>query len=1056
MNHILDINANEEALYPIFEKIFDSHGILFLGAGASVGEKVYLSKQIIEYYEEYLGKSLSEPNITKFVDILSADADFNRKHLDGEVEKMLRNLPVTAGHEILASIPWQEIITTNYDLLVEMAYDKIRSSSNHLYDIVPIRELAKLNYKKSNTEVKYIKLNGCISEKIKYPLAFSTNDFSRINKFYKNVLHELKDISDSTIFISMGYSYTDEFAKQFLEKFDSTGFRERRWIYNVDPFPNMSALPYYTQQRICIIKCSFQDFFLKYKKWEDKNLQVTIRRKKIVLSDNKLSPIQIPTRLSINLDNSISQLNANTRDKFVSELDFYKGEEPNYNLITRSVDVIKTNLLNDAKIQIENALHENGATFLPIFFLTGEYGIGKSTFTLRLIHEFLKNIDSNTVAYEISDFHRLKSEYIIELFKYVKAKFVIFYCDEVEVESTFKSLLELRRELSVEQFNDLNVFFLVPIRENILLKFKTHREIKKSYEINLSSKLSEAEVEELLEKLRSVGLVQFRDVSEKEELIRKVKDDYDNDSFLSLLKLVTNGTHSNDLVSAYDQLSKDAKQAFIFTALLHRHRLPLPAGWLKHAISTLDWDLFIEKVIKAEGKGLLLQQRMSSHGTEPDLYFKTKHPLIANELINQILPSQDKQYELYERLLKSVNPGITNSYLVNDLLKILIKEDNFSKAKINKLYDVAYVNLSDDPHFLLNFATNLQSRNNISDLKKGLEVLIYAESLFDYKNHRFIHRRGIINFELAKQFFEKDSTDSIVFKYLYEALDLFLTKQFLDPFSAYGYVDYVRCLIWENKNVLIDQEDKLQNRIKIEELLDLAERVVTDELSWVLSLKSQYVSSLRNGLSEVAYKAQLIELYENIYLRPYACILLYNYYQNQKIVDNEELNNLVSEMESYLDNKEVAKFLFKYYGRHLYDPNKRIKMFNLLRNDLFIEKDLPLQFNYFQFIAESYNANFGVGKSYLSKITSNYYNLNPEFHYLWSDPNGMVSIHESLIVKNSNNKFKMVRVINYQQSFKLIKGEYENYPVGQHVDVKLHFYLYGIMAEIVKSNNDQG
>ncbi|HWZ04769.1 MAG TPA: hypothetical protein VNX40_14230, partial [Mucilaginibacter sp.] len=126
MNHILDINADEESLNPLFEKIFDSHAILFLGAGASVGEKTYLSKQIISYYEEYLGKSLNEPNITKFVDILSADPDFNRRHFDSEVEKMLRKLPVTNGHEILASIPWQEIITTNYDLLVEKAFDNIR------------------------------------------------------------------------------------------------------------------------------------------------------------------------------------------------------------------------------------------------------------------------------------------------------------------------------------------------------------------------------------------------------------------------------------------------------------------------------------------------------------------------------------------------------------------------------------------------------------------------------------------------------------------------------------------------------------------------------------------------------------------------------------------------------------------------------------------------------------------------------------------------------------------------------------------------------------------
>lgn len=39
MKHILDIEAHPEQLYPIFEKIRDNNAILFLGAGASVGEK---------------------------------------------------------------------------------------------------------------------------------------------------------------------------------------------------------------------------------------------------------------------------------------------------------------------------------------------------------------------------------------------------------------------------------------------------------------------------------------------------------------------------------------------------------------------------------------------------------------------------------------------------------------------------------------------------------------------------------------------------------------------------------------------------------------------------------------------------------------------------------------------------------------------------------------------------------------------------------------------------------------------------------------------------------
>ncbi|HRP91038.1 MAG TPA: hypothetical protein PKX92_13485, partial [Edaphocola sp.] len=89
MEHILDIEKQEEALNAIFLKIKESNTILFLGAGASVGEKRYLSKELIEYYESKISKKLNEPNITKWLDILSADDNFSRTHFDNFVQELL-------------------------------------------------------------------------------------------------------------------------------------------------------------------------------------------------------------------------------------------------------------------------------------------------------------------------------------------------------------------------------------------------------------------------------------------------------------------------------------------------------------------------------------------------------------------------------------------------------------------------------------------------------------------------------------------------------------------------------------------------------------------------------------------------------------------------------------------------------------------------------------------------------------------------------------------------------------------------------------------------------
>ena len=1050
MEHILDLEKQATELYSIFEIIFHGNSILFLGAGASIGEdgRKYLSKEIIEYYEEYLGYSLAENNITKFVDILSADPDFKRMHFDNEVERMLRKYELSEAHKIMASIPWREIITTNYDLLVEQAYDEIKNSSNHIYDIKPIRDRKEYNFRPSADEIKYIKLNGCISDKGKYPLAFSSEDFKSLGGFYKSVLNDLKNLSDKISFISAGYSFSDSFGTELLQKFDSYNYRDKKWIINIDPYPNEKALKYYSSQRICIIKCTFIDFFSKYKFWEENIYNQT--RKKSVFTNSRNSQINISYRLSEKLRTCLKQLNENVSEKFIKEINYYQGEEPNYHVILRNVDVIKKSEIDNAKKTINRVLEENHTAILPTFFITGGFGIGKTTSTLRLIYELSKDTNFDLVAFEITDFLNIRKEYLVELFSICTAKNIVLYCDEVEVESSFKILIDLRRELSIEQFNDFNLFFLVPIRENILEKYKHTRDIRKSYEIHLTGKLSDDEIKDLLEKLKSVGIVNFRDISERNSLLMKIKSKYDNDSFITLLSIVSNGTHVNDLIGAYNQLSKDAQKAFLYTALLHRFKLHIPASILKQLIGG-DWSDFTKNVIRVEGKGILIQENTNSIGTDPDMYFRTKHPIIAEELINKLIPTKDKQYRYYENIINAVDEGTRNSYLLINLLKSLSRDSSYSKSKIDRLYDSGFVKLSDDPYYILNYSINLQLRGTESDFRKALDLLIYAESLLENRNHRFIHRRAIINFELAKLFYDKEVQLNFTNTYLNEAESLFITKQILDPFSVYSYEGYIQMITWQLKNIEFDTEDELQKRIQVEELFDVGLSNVTEQIDKLHDLKSKYAEYLREKTNNIDYKAYLDGLYDDLNLRPYACVLLYFYHEGICSKESDSICiELLSEMENYLDNNEVVKFLFKYYGQNLHIPSNRTSLFNLAKNHSIIQETNPLRYYYFNFMAESYNHNFHFGRESLKAINTKYYGLNPEFHYLWLDEDGGEMFFKGKIVQHNYSRYKGVKIPRLQQIFTLVKGDYSKIAIGEDVNIKLHFYLYGIRAEIIK------
>jgi len=403
-------------------------------------------------------------------------------------------------------------------------------------------------------------------------------------------------------------------------------------------------------------------------------------------------------------------------------------------------------------------------------------------------------------------------------------------------------------------------------------------------------------------------------------------------------------------------------------------------------------------------------------------------------------------------MLKQIEHGQTSSYLANNLLRALGRNSEYNNTQIDKLYDAGYTKLSDDPYFLLNYAINLQNRKTKASVKKAIDYILYAEGLLDYRNHRFIHRRAALNFELAKLYFVEENQLNYTNFYIKEAEDLFVLKQLLDPFSAFSYVDYIKLIVWQLENIEYDIEDVMQKQILIEDLFDLANRTVTDDIIRIDSLQTLYANYLNKRTDNKDYKQYLDELYQNARLRPYACILLHNYHLQKEAF--EKCDSYISEMESMQENFEVVKFLFKIYGRNLHEANTRVKLLRMARENTQLEKDYPLRFYYFKFIAESYNFNYFDGKNYLNNIQSRYHNLHPEFHYEWKDPSGEVLLFDATVVKNPGQRFKAIKISNIQLTARLIKGNYDMFSVGSKVKIKLHFYLYGLMAEIIQTTEN--
>jgi hypothetical protein len=590
-DHIIEFEGDQLLqLHRIFAKMAEGNTILLLGAGASVTEESkYLGPQLIDLFEAKVQMNFGTRDLIEFVDILQQTQGVTRRDFDNVVDDLLRKIKVTDAHRTLASIPWRNIITTNYDLLVEQAYDDIAGSSKEKYKLMPIKKHSAYSYHTANNEVKYVKLNGCIQDKREYPLVFSTDDFIRAKKFYKVALSELRNMSDAIEFISIGYSYSDAFAKQLLKEFDKYKYKERRFLYSVDPYVNESQLDFLKANKIIVIKASFKEFFRMYEEWVEQNSISIVKGQRIQYTDTNDAKISVPPQLQARIGGSVVQLNSQYRGQLTNEKEFYKGEEPSYETILKFFDVIRKSKLVESSEEIIRFSTENNTALVPVVFLKGSFGTGKSTFCYRLVNEFMQQKAFKSIAFEIIDHSKIEVNSFIELVGKLKPELVFLVFNNAEINSLFNSMQEIRFQLSAAQLMDVKIIIIAPIRENVLERFKHHKSIANSLEINVDSKLSSEEINSLLEKLKRVDLVEFRDVEEKEELAKKIKKLYSSDTFLALMNLIQGGAHENDLYEAYRALPITARNAFLYTCIVHQYKLLMPVSLLRSLVAK-DWE----------------------------------------------------------------------------------------------------------------------------------------------------------------------------------------------------------------------------------------------------------------------------------------------------------------------------------------------------------------------------------------------------------------------------------------------------------------------------------
>ena len=267
----------------LVEDIARTRVSLFLGAGASCEAGLPSSQGLAQHLVERAGSSFAQVLDNQPLDVVSQylysqdgyGKQWVRQQIIEYFDKKHQQLkrPPSSAHEVMTSIQWRTIFTTNYDRLIEIAYD---SSSNCVQRLLPIYAPDRQILRHEAEVVRLIKLNGSVDEaarnsshELVLTFAEQQDARSRNSDFYE--LFQEEAVNGPIVFVGFrfihpgasGVGTSPEF-QQIRDLLREMG-PAARWHYCVAPFDSSSpetalAVSMLRANRVAVINATFGDF----------------------------------------------------------------------------------------------------------------------------------------------------------------------------------------------------------------------------------------------------------------------------------------------------------------------------------------------------------------------------------------------------------------------------------------------------------------------------------------------------------------------------------------------------------------------------------------------------------------------------------------------------------------------------------------------------------------------------------------------------------------------------------------------------------------------------
>ena len=642
--------VDDSALNYMVDRISAGQCILFVGAGLAQtceddhGIKGPSATELARLVStRFLGRNEVQDNLPLAADYsLAFDAKYD---IDSFIRQKLSGLKPSPAALTIPQIPWKAIYTTNYDVVIEKAYETAtnpRQLVQPIYgNLTPLSSLA-------DGSIPLYKLHGCISriDSPDSPLAITHDEMAKARDRRRRLFRRFSDdLSEYTVFY-VGYSRTDTFFQDIIgDIIDECGGVDgfRRSFAIAPGAKEYEKLAWERNRKISLINTDAEE----YLPWLVDSVSVHAESEQA--RDLSLEgALPEPPELARGDIKAIRDHYAFPLEEMQVGLadaeDFYKGNEAQWADIAAGHDSRR----ELAEEIILTLVGDVDATQLRTAVFFGEAGSGKSTLLKRIAADLLTDWTLPVVFVR----NQRSLDYNV-LRPLIQALGTRLY---VGLDDVGERLRELETFIIAARRDKADITILGCARLNEW-SYK-NQSYGLTFDISFDLQyLTTPEIDALIQKLEIAGqlgiLAQRTQTERRHAFIRRA-----DRQLLVALREATEGKRFDQIIQdEYSAIPEEAAQeAYLLICCVYQAKVTMRAGVLRR-LTGVSFEDFQAKILTPA-------ERVIIEGKEDgEVVYRARHPIVAQIVADYKIPASVERLSIYRRIFESLDLGMTEDRL---------------------------------------------------------------------------------------------------------------------------------------------------------------------------------------------------------------------------------------------------------------------------------------------------------------------------------------------------------------------------------------------------------